>query len=114
MREQGCDDGEHAQRASEAQGEVAFVSCFRPVSPCYFRQAAPPRPAPGCARFLFLSWSLRRNHRRQVVPGVLLFCCYLQEPPARTDSLAETRSYEVVDPGCPAAVRLRASIARRS
>ena len=73
MREQSCDDGEDAQRAHEAQGQVAPVPCFRPVSPCYFRQATPPRPAPGCARFLFSSWSLRRNHRRQVVPGVSCF-----------------------------------------
>ena len=78
MHEQSCDDGEDAEGAHEPQGQVAFVPCFGPVSPCYCRPAGPLQPAPGCARFLFLSRSLQGNRRRQVVLGVLFFSCCLQ------------------------------------
>src|SRR5215510_12307477 len=79
MREQSCNDGEDAQGTHQPQGQVASIACFRPVSPCSCRRAGPPQLAPGCARFLFASWSLRGGHRRQVVPGVLFLSCYLQE-----------------------------------
>ncbi len=61
MHEQSCDAGEDAEGAHEPQGQVAFVPCFGPVSPCYCRPAGPLQPAPGCARFLFSSRNLRGN-----------------------------------------------------
>src|SRR5262249_11444879 len=60
------------------QGQVASVSCFCPFRPCYLppRRAARRRSVEPISSLHFCS--LRRNHRRGVVPGLLFFSCYLQ------------------------------------
>src|SRR5262249_9858427 len=79
MLEQSRDDSEETEGAHEPQGQVACFPCFGPVSPCYGRQAGPPRAAPGCRRCLLSSRTLRVNPSGRVGPAPLLFSCYLQE-----------------------------------
>jgi hypothetical protein len=65
-------------RSTPAQGQVAPVSCFRPVMSCYPRAAAVTKRERGCAHFLFSSGGLRGECGRWVVPARPVFACYLQ------------------------------------
>ena len=71
-----CEDAEPLHEPF--QGQVAPVSCFCPVMPCYPTAAGVTKWARGCAHFLFSSRELRGSHGRWVVPALPVFFCYLQ------------------------------------
>jgi hypothetical protein len=66
-------------RSTPAHGQVAPVSCFRPVMSCYPRAAAVTKRERGCAHFYFHPVGYGETADAGLYPRVLFFVCYLQE-----------------------------------